>query len=292
MENKNYPVTLYLTEPWQLYARSGDKKFHVFKNPDGKQVIFKKTIEDFLTLSEVFHSKALIMLGEPTAKNELATLDKGTGGIASEIFTKQNQHVEDFFKMNLLKDDKDYNKNALKYFQNVNLESFVTSKLDKHSPEFIEEFIRVWLTSNVFANTDTYRGHNIGAVKENETIKFMAPNYDFECCSMFLACPSNNSTLEWLQQGFTENNISYLKSHHKDTTNNYFERLIALKENPEFTSLCDFSGLEDFITENKFLYNDEQTQSATDRLSQLSEQVEKGYKQRFTMLSNQYSRGK
>ena len=294
MKNDNYSVTYFLPNHDNTVQSFGMSAFHIFKTENGKDIIFKDSPEDYMALSEVFHSKACIMLGEPTVKNELASFD-GTGGITSEVITSPEETMMDFHGKHPLHAERLYNPDETRQvpsqlIQNLNLEFFTKAILQRYSPEFINEFIRVWLTSNVFANTDTEQGNNIGMIiKDDEVIK-MAPNYDFERAALFIPY-ANTPNRKFLQQGFSQSNIDYLKSNHKKVCDNYFERLLALRDNPKFWALCDFSGIEKFILENQFGVHTKPSsiENATDRLTQLSEKVEKGYKERFDMLLDQYS---
>jgi len=288
-QGSTYPI-LYLSRDLDSELFDYGKTFHTFKNQDGDKTLFKQTPNDIFALSEVFHSKAAVILGEPTAENELAIRAENLG-VASKVFTEPNDFVFDInatMPFGAHYKHKNEYRSTFPLFQNLNLEKFINEKLQNEEAGFVHEFIRTWLTSNVFANTDQLDSHNAKFIYREQgekVLKFMFPNFDYEQCMFFLdkdMTSKRQKEVSFLQQGFEPNNIAFLKEKYPKIINDYFERLLSLKTDPKFIDICDFTGLEKFLAEAGITQNEAQTKNT---LQRLSERVHSGYKGRIDLLT-------
>ena len=274
------------------------KVFHVFRNENGEDVLFKKTVHDLMALSDVFHSKVAIVLGQPAAVNELAIGDYSARGVISKIFSIDGDEIRQMSADYKMDDRTLYYPNVVTTLNKwgmqkkesypmtdlprLNLEQFIRDRLKNETPEFINEFIRVWLTSHVFGNMDTDRGHNLSYIKRNG-LRLMAPTFDNEAAILFVRQSGNNMRNDpriiehddmVFNRGLFPDNYAYLMKNHKQITEEYFDSLLALKNNPKFADLCDFSGLEEFL------------RMSSSKLAGLSEDIFKGTKKRIDATTN------
>jgi hypothetical protein len=151
------------------------------------------------------------------------------------------------------------------------------------TPDFIEQFIRRWLTSNLLYNFDEFHGNNVSSITKKDGTRTIAPFYDGAEC-LFL--PETNYEKNWFEQhSFEQQNTDYLRENHPQIVDDYFDRLFEVISSSDFKDLFNFDGLESFITAG--VKNEADATQRIKRLQTLSTDGAVMFKNRVTKLAGQ-----
>jgi|GEM_PF-6449702 len=228
---------------------------------NGKELIFKSS-GDYRALSEVFHSRVAEMVGVRAVKNELASVETEQSlrkGIVSENFLVGNQKSVDISSLfNTLKSNL-YFQTDTKFEQYIynkclpllNIQKFMDGEFKNENDNFRNDFVKVWLYEHAIQNFDTFGLYNIGCIGQRAGLfrksnLEITPVYDFALCNLFDNRKAEGSMQvnSVFRKGIRKENMEYLETNYKDTTESIFDKLISLKTNSKFEKLCNFGGLD------------------------------------------------
>jgi hypothetical protein len=274
----------------------------------------KRGVAYFTVLAEVFNSKLLQSVGIPTVENFLlqtnrvmpfskkpATCSKKIKADKGEYIYGLNGTMDGAF---LMQRDNYFNE-RLPAFQDIKLRK-VMPNFASMNDDIKREFVNIWLTSNLTANTDMFFGHNIDAVcdKKDRLCGFF-PNYDFEFCRPFLpekevivkefwSNLNERFFAERFSLGYRRENLDFVKENYPDVLHNFNAKLSHLRAEDTVAKLSNFCGLQGFIdSEHKFFhYDNTYFKLPTQRLlTDLSHRVCDGYRKRIDMLLDEKELG-
>jgi hypothetical protein len=162
------------------------------------------------------------------------------------------------------------------FIADLKLKKYLTADDFHHNKSQQAAFVEQWLLAESLGILDYWHENNFPFFYDTKGNMFIGKAFDFECCMHIIS----NEAIHWLnpimfdayrefEKGLSVENAKYLRAVHPKTTKNFFDKLLKV----DIDSICDFSK----VTVHP--YSDE-----------LSEQATKGYKSRFRMLADQYTK--
>jgi hypothetical protein len=167
----------------------------------------------------------------------------------------------------------------------MKLKQYLSIDEFKHDKAMQKDFINQWLVTMSLGVLDNWQENNFPYFQyESDFLNgkgdfFIGKAFDFECC-MHIICDEDirNVNLgmfdakDAFERGLTRENAKYLRAKHPETSKEFFDKLLAV----DVDKICDFTKIKEPIDSN---------------IESLSERATTGYKTRFKMLADQYSKG-